>query len=141
MENIEKFGSELLQSSRGEQLRRLADSAEGRSLSEKLDSAEVERIARVAFNRYNTMRKDLGGRIHTWNDPFLGDQEFYAAVVAPLVADLDAAGERLMKPAPDSEIEEFYQKYVPQWAEINIVLAERRAAYLKTEFLTPPAKK
>lgn len=98
-------------------------------------------IARVAFNRYNTMRKDLGGRIHTWNDPFLGDQEFYAAVVAPLVADLDAAGERLMKPAPDSEIEEFYQKYVPQWAEINIVLAERRAAYLKTEFLTPPAKK
>ena len=46
MENIEKFGSALLQSQRGDALRSLADSAEGKALSEKLDPAEVERAAR-----------------------------------------------------------------------------------------------
>ena len=46
MENIEQFGSALLQSQRGDALRSLADSAEGKALSEKLDPAEVERAAR-----------------------------------------------------------------------------------------------
>ena len=46
MENIEKFGSELLQSRKGDTLRSLADSAEGKALSKKLDPAEVERAAR-----------------------------------------------------------------------------------------------
>ena len=46
MENIEKFGSALLQSQKGDALRSLADSAEGKALSERLDPAEVERAAR-----------------------------------------------------------------------------------------------
>ena len=46
MENIEKFGSALLPSQKGDALRSLADSAEGKALSEKLDPAEVERAAR-----------------------------------------------------------------------------------------------
>ena len=46
MENIEKFGSELLKSRKGDSIRALADSAEGKALSEKLDPAEVEKAAR-----------------------------------------------------------------------------------------------
>lgn len=46
MENIEQFGSELLKSRKGDSIRALADSAEGKALSEKLDPAEVERAAR-----------------------------------------------------------------------------------------------
>ena len=46
MENIEKFGSELLKSRKGDSIRALADSAEGKALSDKLDPAEVEKAAR-----------------------------------------------------------------------------------------------
>ena len=46
MENIEAFGTELLNSRKGDSIRALADSAEGKALSEKLDPAEVERAAR-----------------------------------------------------------------------------------------------
>ena len=46
MENIEKFGTELLKTKKGDALRSLADSAEGKALSEKLNPAEVERAAR-----------------------------------------------------------------------------------------------
>ena len=46
MENIEAFGTELLNSKKGDSIRALADSAEGKALSEKLDPAEVERAAR-----------------------------------------------------------------------------------------------
>lgn len=46
MENIEQFGASLLQSEKGASLRSLADSKEGKALSEKLDPAEVEKAAR-----------------------------------------------------------------------------------------------
>ena len=46
MENLEAFGTELLKSKKGNSLRALADSAEGKALSEKLDPTEVERVAR-----------------------------------------------------------------------------------------------
>lgn len=93
------------------------------------------KVAKMAFNRYNTIRRDQGGKIQTWNDPVLGDPVFYEKVVAPFIKELDEAGERLMKPAPDSEIPELFEKYVPLWAEINIVLAEKRGDYLSGKFM------
>ena len=93
------------------------------------------KIAKMAFNRYNALRRDPGEKILTWNDPVLGDPAFYESVVAPFIKELDDAGERLMKPAPDAEIPELYEKFVPLWAEINIVLSEKRGEYLKRKFM------
>ena len=69
MENIEKFGSELLQSSRGEQLRRLADSAEGRSLSEKLEPGQVVQLLNRYFTPMTACVKQREGTL----DKFVGD--------------------------------------------------------------------
>lgn len=87
-------------------------------------------VSITAFNRYDKIRRDKGGVIQSWNDPLLGDPAFYEAEVAPLVEELDAAGKRLLAPAPDKEVEQLYRDVVPLWAEIRYELAERRARYL-----------
>ena len=92
-------------------------------------------VAIMSFNRYNKVRQSKGEFIQTWNDKVLGDPAFYKSEVEGLIADLDAAGERLMAPAPDAQIAAIYDRYVPLWAEIRYVIADRRAAYLKRQLL------
>ena len=92
-------------------------------------------VAVMSFNRYNNIRRNKGEFIQTWNDKVLGDPEFYKAEVEGLIADLDAAGEKLMAPAPDAEIATIYEQIVPLWAEIDYVIADRRANYLKDRLL------
>ncbi|MDP6357399.1 MAG: hypothetical protein QF473_19945 [Planctomycetota bacterium] len=92
-------------------------------------------IAIMSFNRYDKVRQNKGEFIQTWNDRVLGDPNFYKAEVESLIAELDAAGEKLMAPAPDAEIAAIYDRYVPLWAEIRYVIADRRAAYLKRQLL------
>lgn len=84
-----------------------------------------------AFNRYNTIRKNAGGIIQNWNDYLLGDPEFYEAVLKDYIAELDEAGKKLQEAKTDAEIHALFVKYAPQWAEINYILEEKRAAYLK----------
>ena len=84
-----------------------------------------------AFNRYNNIRRNSGGRIQNWNDIQLGDRAFYKASLEEYIKELDEAGEKLMAPAPDSEIHAIFTKYAPQWAEINYVLEDKRADYLR----------
>lgn len=88
-------------------------------------------VAIQMFNRYNKMRQNAGLTIQSWNDPVLGDPAFYDACLKDFIAELDKAGEKLMAPAPDSEIDAIYSKYVPLWAEIEYVINEKRAAYLR----------
>ena len=92
-------------------------------------------VATMSFNRYSKICRNKGEFIQTWNDKVLGDPGFYKAEVEDLIADLDAAGEKLMAPAPDAEIAAIYDRYVPQWAEIRYVIADRRTAYLKRQLL------
>lgn len=92
-------------------------------------------VAITAFNRYNTLRRNDGEFIQTWNDKVLGDPDFYKAELEALIADLDDAGKRLTAPAPDADIDALYARYVPLWAEIHYVIAERRNAYLKRQLL------
>ena len=92
-------------------------------------------VAMLAFNEYRKTRQDKGAFIQTWNDKLLGDPEFYESEVKDLVAELDAAGEKLMSPALDPEIAGIYDRYVPLWAEIEYVIADRRSAYLKERLL------
>ncbi len=89
-----------------------------------------------AFARYNKIRNDAGGIIQNWNDYLLGDPEFYKTYLKDYIAELDEAGKKLMAPATDAEIHGFYTKYVPQWAEINYMLDEKRAEYLKNKLFS-----
>lgn len=92
-------------------------------------------LAIAAFNRYNAVRRNGGAFIQTWNDPLLGDPEFYKAELAPLLEELDKAGEQLLAPAPDSQIDEIYAKYVPLWAEIQYEVADRRSKWLRDSLM------
>ena len=88
------------------------------------------RVATMAYNRYRAARRNEGGAILTWNDPLLGDPEFFAAEVAPLLEELDAAGERLLAPCPDKDVAGIFARYAPLWAEIDYEIASRRTRYL-----------
>jgi len=94
----------------------------------------IEReICIKAFNRYNRIRQDAGGKIQNWNDIQLGDRAFYKASVADYIRELDEAGKKLLAPAKDEEIHAIFTKYVPQWAEINYMLEEKRQDFLLDE--------
>lgn len=97
-------------------------------------------VAISAFNRYNKIRQNKGGFIQTWNDSVLGDQAFYKSELEGMIAELDEAGVKLMSPAPDSEINGIFEKYVPLWGEISYVIADKRKSYLKKQLLNQPSK-
>ena len=80
------------------------------------------------------MRRDSAKTIQTLKDPVLGDPEFYEDCVKPLVEELDAAGQRLLAPASDAELDEIYRVWVPLWAEIEYEIQARRTAWLKDRF-------
>lgn len=107
-----------------------------RGLKLKFDLTKTEltalkrRTSIQAFNRYNELRNNEGKFIKRWNDPLLGDPDFYSAEVEPLLAELDEAGKKLLASCSDKEVEEIFAKYTPLWAEIQYEIAERRTRYL-----------
>ena len=88
------------------------------------------RVAVMAFNRYNGLRRNEGAFIQSWNDKLLGDPGFFAAEVAPLLEKLDQAGKDLLAPCPDKEVEKYFTEFVPLWANIEYEIAARRTRYL-----------
>ncbi len=102
-------------------------------------AAAIQRaVATAAFQRYKQIRDNKGDFILQWQDKLLGDPDFYAAEVAPLIESLDAAGVRLMAPAAEDEIAALYREFVPQWAEINHLIANRRDAWNRRALLSDP---
>lgn len=92
-------------------------------------------VCLMAFNKYDKLRKDERGAILIWKDEKLGDPEFFKTELEPLLKELDDAGVKLKTPAKDAEIDAIFAKYVPLWAEINYVVADKRKQYLKSKFL------
>ena len=88
------------------------------------------RVATMAYNRYRALRRNEGGAIQMWNDKLLGDPDFYAAEVAPLLEKLDQAGQELLAPCPDRDVERLFAEFTPLWAEIEYEIAARRTRYL-----------
>ncbi len=88
------------------------------------------RVAIMAFNRYNGVRRNEGAFIQSWNDKLLGDPAFYGAEVAPLLEKLDEAGKELLAPCSDKDVEKFFTEYTPLWANIEYEIASRRTRYL-----------
>ena len=88
------------------------------------------RVATMAYNRYRALRRNEGGAIQMWNDKLLGDPDFYAAEVAPLLEKLDQAGQELLAPCSDKDVERLFAEFTPLWAEIEYEIAARRTRYL-----------
>ena len=91
------------------------------------------RVAIMAFNRYNGVRRNDGAFIQSWNDKLLGDPDFYAAEVAPLLEKLDEAGTALLAPCPDKEVEKYFSEFTPLWANIEYEIASRRTRYINDQ--------
>ena len=100
----------------------------GLKLDFPFDAATIKslksRIAATAFNRYVQQRDDKGDFIQRWDDELLGDPEFFAQEVKPLLERLDKAGETLD------------QSEIPAWAEIRYEISDRRVKYLKRQLMT-----
>ena len=81
-----------------------------------------------AFNRFKNSKT-----LPIWKgDVELGDPAFYESELAPLVKELNEAGEKLSD--ADADIDALFKEYMPQWAEFEYTVAEKRRDYLKKKF-------
>lgn len=94
-------------------------------------------IAIQAYSHYKDIRSNSGGFIQNWNDYLLGDPDFYQASLVDYLKDLDDTGAKLLSDKlTDAELNMIFDKYVPQWAEINYMIDEKRNEYLKKQMFS-----
>jgi len=90
--------------------------------------AILRTVCKTAFNLFKANKN-----VPVWRDDgALGDPAFYAQELECLVKELTEAGTLLDQ--PDADLEMIYAKYVPQWAEFDYIIAEKRRNYLRTSF-------
>ena len=95
------------------------------------DLRELKRgLVVAAFTTYDTLRNDKNESLFLWSDPTIGDRDFYARDVAPLLAELDAAGQRVRDGLPDKDVDLFLGQHVPRWLEVRYIIQNLRAAHL-----------
>ena len=70
-----------------------------------------------------------------WSDSGVGDPEFYAKILKPLEAELDAYAAKVKPDMTDADVAEIYTKAYPRWKGIVHEIDELRRKYL-TEQLT-----
>lgn len=96
-----------------------------------------------AANFYRSEKKPGGtagnyaqeGCFEHWSDPVLGDVEFYNAVLKPLVAELDAAADRVNTSMTDDDVREIAEKYLSRFREIRFEVSRLRADYIRNRLL------
>lgn len=86
--------------------------------------------ARTEFLRERTCGKRDGVFAH-WKDTSVGDPEFYAAELQPLLDELTAAGERVRAEMTDDEIERLEREVLPQWLDVSFEVQRRRTRWLE----------
>ena len=103
-------------------------------------NAIKRRIVKRAYDEYKTQKAgNKNGVIDFWEDPELGDPAFYNACLREMIEELDGYG-KLVKPGlTHDEVEMLYEKAVPNWMEIEYVIADRRSRYLSDRFFAEEA--
>jgi len=66
-----------------------------------------------------------------WQDDGVGDPAFYEKCLKPLVAELDAAAERVKVGMTNADVKELSEKYLSRFLNVRYEVARLRAAYLK----------
>jgi|GEM_PF-3018705 len=74
------------------------------------------------------------GYIEKWQDPELGDQEFYLAKVKPFVASINAYTARIKKAMTDDEVLEIYAAVGEKLFNANFLVEEMRREWLEKKY-------
>ena len=108
-----------------------------------LTDAQLRKIKRKiisqALNFYQaekqTMRVKDGvsqpGVLYHWQDPELGDPEFYKAIVKPYEEKLDAYISLVKTDMSDDDVEKVFSEVVEKWYNIEFDIAEFRGQWVK----------
>lgn len=100
------------------------------NLTEANVRAIKRRLIPAAAAAYKRELHPNNGCVEIWQDPELGDRTFYAEVVKPLQAKLDAALAEVKPDLADADVDRLFAEAVPTWMNIQYVLADLRRDYL-----------
>ena len=75
------------------------------------------------------------GSLSWWEDPHVGDAEFYEKSIAPLVARLDALAERAKPEMPDAAVEAFSDTDLSALLDVKLEVARRRQRWLEAKIV------
>lgn len=81
------------------------------------------------YKRENTAWRYEGCLKH-WEDTEVGDPAFHAAVIKPLMEDLEPYGKLMKADISDVDLQTVYEKAYPTWVDIVHIVARLRAEYL-----------
>jgi hypothetical protein len=103
---------------------------------ENLNSIK-RRIVKKAYDEYKTQKSGKkNGVIDFWEDPELGDPAFYNSSLRKMIEELDNYG-KLVKPGMTyDEVEQLYETAVPNWMEIEYVIADLRVRYMSDKLFS-----
>jgi hypothetical protein len=105
------------------------------NMTKKNLTAIKRRIIKKAYDHYKKQKAgNFNGVIDFWEDPELGDPEFYNACLRAMVSELDGYGKMIKPGMSDEEVELVFGKAVPKWMEIEYVVADLRRKYLSDKF-------
>jgi hypothetical protein len=102
------------------------------------EKARREIKRRLIYKAYAKYKKEsnfkVNGDIVRWQDPELGDPEFYAALLAPWVGRANRFGEKVGKDMSDADVDLLFKQAVPDWMAFKYLASDMRAAYLSEKY-------
>lgn len=108
----------------------------------QLTDKQLNQIRRAlifkTYKSWKNVQRDPSTRANIflcWSDSGVGDPEFYAKILKPLEAELDAYAAKVKPDMTDADVAEIYTKAYPRWKGIVHEIDELRRKYL-TEQLT-----
>ncbi len=111
------------------------------AITPQQQTAIKRRIVFLAREKYlaekNTVHSKHGV-IDFWQDPQLGDLDFYQKAVQPLVKRLDGFLADAKTDMTDADVNRLFTEAVPAWNEIDFKIAELRRQFLEKKLLENP---
>ena len=100
------------------------------NLTEANRRAIKRRLIPAAAAVYRNEIRPANGCVEIWEDPELGDRDFFSAAIKPLRETLDGYLKQVAPTMTDAEVDLLFDKAVPQWMNIKYVVADLRRAAL-----------
>ncbi len=103
------------------------------TLTEKQLNAIRRELIFKTFRNYKTVPRDPGIKedlFQCWEDPEIGDPEFYAQRLAPLKKELDSYVVLVKADMSDADVAKVYSEALPRWKGLAHEVDELRREYL-----------
>ena len=88
------------------------------------------RLLPAAARVYRNALSSRNGYMEIWQDPELGDQEFFLAVIEPLQTRLSSYLPRVRADMSDADVAEVFDNAAIEWMNIDYIVARLRRDYL-----------